>query len=89
MALKSKQKPTNVASRSEYQPLNITSMGDIQNNDEREMDQQGNKIVEINRLLSADQYGVGKQLQDFKEKFMEDLAKDVEFKNPSKYVDPG
>lgn len=89
MALKSKQKPTGNASKAEYQPLNISNLTDMHSIEEREADQQGNKIVEINRLLSADQYGVGKQLSDFKDKFMLDLSNDVEFKNPAKYVDLG
>jgi hypothetical protein len=86
MALKGKQKTGPNSNRAEYQPLNISNTNEVLANDEREVDQQGNKIVEINRLLSSDQYGVGKQLQEFKTKFMQDLSGDVDFKNPSKYV---
>lgn len=86
MALKSKQQNRSNSSRAEYQPLNLNVNHDVNFSHEREVDQQGNKIVEINRLLSADQYGVGKQLQEFKTRFMNDLTSDADFKNPSKYV---
>ena len=87
MSMKHKgyQKQTSISQ--EYQPLNITNR-DHPNamSEEKEADLQGNKIVEINRMLADDQYSVGKQLQEFKVRFILDLEADTNFKDASKYV---
>ena len=71
----------------EYQPLNVTNREASSGlSEEREADLQGNKIVEINRMLADDQYSVGKQLQEFKEQFTQELDSDATFSDASKYV---
>ena len=87
MAMKNHEKKKKAALLQEYQPLNVTNRetaGGL--SEEREADLQGNKIVEINRMLADDQYSVGKQLQEFREQLTQELENDSTFSDASKYV---
>lgn len=81
-----KNNPSIAASRPEYQPLNLGSGSEMNMNSDRDADTQGIKIVEINRLLASNQYGIGKQIEEFTNNFLKSLEEDKEFKNPAKYV---
>lgn len=85
--MKSQEKKKRTILHQEYQPLNVTNREAASGlSEEREADLQGNKIVEINRMLADDQYSVGKQLQEFKEHFIQELNNDETFSDASKYV---
>lgn len=86
LALSKKNKGRDSIIRPEYQPLNLGCSTEVNLNEEKETDMQGTKIVEINRMLASNQYGVGKQLEEFKITFIKNLEEDADFKNPAKYV---
>ena len=85
--MKSQEQKKRAILHQEYQPLNVTNRESGNGlSEEREADLQGNKIVEINRMLADDQYSVGKQLQEFREQFIQELDSDATFSDASKYV---
>ena len=96
MARKPPAKRGSNGNNPEYQPLNVTSRHGQQPNkefamstirsEEKEADLQGNKIVDITKMLASDQYTVGKLLSEFTDKFLIDIEADVAWKDPSKYV---
>jgi hypothetical protein len=53
---------------------------------EKEGDLQGNKIVEITKMLASDQYSVGKMLAEFRDKFLADLKQETKFTDGADYV---
>jgi len=92
----SSKKRNSAGANPEYIPLNVTSRNGHQSelsltastvrSTEKEADLQGNKIVDITKMLASDQYTIGKQLGDFTKKFLADLEADTTWKDPSKYV---
>lgn len=82
------------ASKPEYEPLNKKGNRIIptseprvdERSEEKEADLKGNKIVEINKLLAEERYGVGQQIKVFQTQLEKDLEGDQTFKDPGKYV---